>query len=301
MESNGTYKFFSSFLFTLEFLFCLLFINELNSKFIPAVISFTNSEFFEKIFIAVLAWLLAIFTQKIFRKIDARKQKIKEIHQFNEAVIYLCFLIESTLTNVDNNILKSSDVEQGFLSKLLNDLKKGNSDIPFFSFLGIPNLEKIKDKNFLEKIPNIGKYADIGQAFYRTKGQLRHFCDVNEDRYPLIKEYIKHSMVPTTHQILIDRLKEIIQRTSLLIDCIDGILDGYTYMGKKLQEIAIEIKKELKQLKLENVSVFSFEETEHQRNLRYELIRKVESNPNSRGRLRHMNEYESLEDILRTN
>lgn len=251
-----------------------------------------SENFIWPLFLVIVAAASGAFFQLLFKKQEAKKDKIKEAQLFNEAVTYNACMLEDILTNVENNIKKAFDEEAFYLMDIQISKNKEQEEITGISFTGIPNLQTLEEKYLIEKIANIGKYPDVCQAFYRTKQQIINFEKIAQERIELIKAFTPKSFEPVLTEFLIDRLSEVHQRTQLLVLYSDGAWDGVAYIGYRLKEISEDVKTDLKKVNVKDVKVYHTKESLDQKQLRLEHKETTEDLPMGKGRFRHMDKYD---------
>ena len=143
-----------------------------------------------QIFLVLATATSAAFFQWQFNKNDRNNTKIAEATRFNEAVVYLKTLIEDTRTNYADNVLQEYITEKQHVEDL-NSKPLGNEYN--ISLTSIPELRAAQTSAFLDKIPNLGKYYQIIDAYYYAQGQIQNFNDVAIERTLSIKEQRNNS------------------------------------------------------------------------------------------------------------
>lgn len=238
-------------------------------------------------FALLIAIATSFFIQKLFRDADDRKKKTLEVHQFNEAVIYIGSIMEDSDGYISELIIPSLNAENNFLKEI--ELRITNPKLPplpRFTFHSIRPFDSVDKNAFVPKIPDIGSNPEALSAFYRLISQLEQARAAAMERKGFAYAFSRTTQALEPEEAY-SRVREIQQRTLGILLSMEAVLEFSMHISVELSKIKPIIKNDLIKQKIKNIKVYSLEYNQHHDETRLKARKILDMNPNWVNRLHY--------------
>lgn len=250
----------------------------------PTWIDTLINTFFFPVMVGLTTVLCSYYFQIHFQKRMERKDRIREVQNFNEALIYTSVFLENIVSTINEVVLPTYKNENVTSFKL----SKESTSSPHLKNMDIPPFENLSENRLLSKISNKTEFIEFMQVYYRTEHQVRQFNALCEHRSFLNKKLHSENGQEQLATYIIDRYSEIHDSTVKMLYCAESILDGILFLTLEFQKIGNDLKVEVKKEKLTNLDVCMLEKNALHFKLLEELNSIFDSIPHYKNRLLHI-------------
>jgi hypothetical protein len=235
-----------------------------------------GSSFIAQLIAAILALLGGYIFQNIFRKLDIQNEKRKDAHRFNEAVVYLSSILEIVVHYIEQLIIPAYQEEKNFYEMLSNTEPTGHHIQNSLS--SIYPLEISDPDKFVSKVSHLIKDPIITKAFYSMRNEMLQFYNVAQDRHIFIKKFIDiTSQGGVTPRLGKLRFGEIFGATLKLVTISEPILDALIFISYELEEVAKDIRKDMKDSKILDTGISNCVRSEEAEKTRDKIISLIDN------------------------